>query len=237
MPISRRPCRDPRPALARPARPLHRLGIDLPRHRRGGRHDPAVPHGGDPLRPRRARAPDLLGRAGPRLVRDAQPSRVARQRDRGRAAPWRRDGHGRVGRADDPVRNCRADHRVDAGLGRDLRSRPVRGAAPGDRDRRHRRRVRRRGDPGRPDDRRRDGRARSARSRGTAHLADLVDVGLALCQPSGHAPESATGCDGAPDAVRGGRPVGHGAAQRRAGALRSRRHLEGVAVWPSRTSP
>ena len=109
--------------LARAARPLPGLGLDLPRDRDRGRDDPAVPDGGDPVRcsPGSILLAWSIARERP-IVRRADPTRVARQRHRRRAAARRRDGHGRLRRADDPVGHHGAAHRDDAGLGRDLRA-------------------------------------------------------------------------------------------------------------------
>ena len=121
--------------LARDARPLRRLGLDVPRDRHRGRHDPAVPHGRGPLPLGRRHPVGLVDRARGPLVRPPEPARMARQRDRRSAAAGRREWAGRVRRADGPVGDRGAPHRADAGLGRDpRRDLPRRSAAaPGGR--------------------------------------------------------------------------------------------------------
>ena len=121
--------------LARPAHPVRGLGLDLPRDRGRGRDDPAVPHGGHPVRDRRDGADGLVAPAGARLVRRPESARVARHDHRRHAAARWRHGHGRVRRADDPVGHRGPAHRDDAGLGRDLRARLPRRAAAADRRR------------------------------------------------------------------------------------------------------
>ena len=70
-----RPRHAARPDLARDARPLRRLGLDLPRDRRRGRHDPAVPDGGGPLPDRRL---VLLAWS---IAREGRPSSSRRRRE------------------------------------------------------------------------------------------------------------------------------------------------------------
>ena len=114
------------------------------------------------------------------LARAPLGARVARQRDRRRAAARRRDGDGRVRRADRPIRDHRPADRDDAGLGGDPRSRLPRRATAAAGRRRHRRRVRRRGDPDRPVGVRRIRCARRARPRRDHRVADLVGERLAV---------------------------------------------------------
>ena len=60
---NRRPVASPAVAdLDRPADPVRRLGLDLPRDRHRDRHDPAVPDGGDPVPDRRRRPARVVGR-------------------------------------------------------------------------------------------------------------------------------------------------------------------------------
>ena len=125
--------------LARDARPLRRVGLDVSRDRHRGRHDPAVPHGRGPLLLGRRHPVGLVDRARRPLVRPPEPARMARQRDRRSTAPGRREWAGGIRRTDGPVGDRGAPGRADAGLGgdprRDLPRRSV--AAPGgDRDRR-----------------------------------------------------------------------------------------------------
>ena len=191
--------------LARDARPLRRLGLDLPRHRDRRRVDPAVPDGGAPLR---ASPAVLLAWS---IARDggssrAEPARVPRQRHRRRAAARRRDGLGRLGRADRAVGDRRAADRADAALGRDPRlGLPRRAAAaPG---------VvgivlglRRRGDPRRAAALGEPGALDPLGAGGAAPLADRLGPRLALRVASGDAAAAAARRDRAPDARRRRRP-------------------------------
>ena len=103
--------------LGRDARPLHRLGLDLPRDRGRRRHDPAVPDGGA----RFALAGLILLLWS--LVRERRAfDRPTRREWRdcaivGGTPARRRHGHGRVRRADHPVRDRRPDDRADARRG------------------------------------------------------------------------------------------------------------------------
>ena len=167
-----------------------------------GRDAPAVPDG---RRPVLAGGPDpagLVDRARRPRLRRAQPARMARQRHRRRAPARRRDGHGRVRRADDPVGHHRAAHRDDAGLGRDLRSDLPGRAAAARRDLQHRARVRGRRDPRRPVGVRRGGRARSARPGGGPHLAHRLVERLAVRIAPRDAAQPAARRDRDPDGPR-----------------------------------
>ena len=208
MPTRHRRAAAGRADLARAARPVRRLGLDLPRHRDRGRDDPAVPDGGRPV----LCSPGLIllawsiAREGRAFVVPT-PARMARQRDRRRAAARRRDGHGRVRRADRPVRDHRPADRDDAGLGRDPRSDLPRRAAAAAGGRRHRRRVRRRRDPRRPVGVRR-GRARSTRSawRRSSSRPIAWASGSLFASHRAVLPQPAARRDGHPDGPRRPRP-------------------------------
>ena len=204
--------------LAGHARPVPRVGLDVPRHRGRGRDDPAVPHGGGPVRasPARSSSPGRSPASGGAF---AWPTRREWRdsRDRRRPAARRRHGHGRLRRADDPVGHRRAADRADAGLGRGLRADLPRRAAAAARRRRHRRRVRRRRGPRRAVGARRRGRARPARARGRDPLADLL-VAAARCSPriGRSLPAQPARRDRRPDAHRRPGPPGHERRRRRA---------------------
>ena len=205
MPTSATPMPPPaaRADLGRDARPLHRLGLDLPRHRRSRS-----------TRSRRSswrRVRFLIAglvllawsslRERPWLVaptrREWRDSAIV-----GGAAARRRDGARRVRRADDPVRDRRADDRADAGVGRDPRRRLSRRAAAAP----ARSSASPSGSSGvailvgpRP----RRGRGRSTgRARWPSRLADRVVDRFAVRLASGVAAASAPRGDRAPDAPR-----------------------------------
>ena len=221
--------------MGRDARPVPRLGLDLPGDLDRGRDAPAVPHGRRPVLAGGSDPAGMVDRPGRPLLRRAQPARMARQRHRRCAPARRRDGDGRVRGTDDPIGHHGAAHRHHARLGRDLRSGLPRRAPAAHRDLQHRARVRRGGDPRRPIGLRRGGRARSARPGGRPHLAHRLVDRLPVRIAPGDAAQPAARRDRDPDGPRRPRPRPDGHADR--GARLGGSRLDHARIGPRRAVP
>ena len=173
---------------------------------------------------------------GSRLVRVAEPTRMARLGHRRGPAARRRHGDGRLGRADRPVRDRRPAHRHDAGLGRGPRRHlPGRtaAAARGGRDRRRLRRVSRSSSGRRPSG------GSAPWNRPASRLSCISPIawarGFAVRVASGAAPGRPLVSTGRPDAHRRARARRHGRSSPVSGRRSTRRRSRWTRSSPSST--